>query len=423
MFDAKHIAVLARFKPGELYDMRKIDDLRKALVATGLFSTVSVKPVRDRRAGAGRHRRWSTLQVRQVAGPPRTLAATAGYSTGEGFKVEGSWTHRNLFPPEGALIGTATLGSQEQGASATFRRSNAGQRDRTFSLGLALDHSNYDAFEAFTGTLSVRWAYDSTPIWQKKLTYAYGVELVGTNESVYDFDKGERVRGTYCIAALPGQAGFDTIGRSAQSRPRGYRLKLSLSPETSVQGRCSPYARTMVGGERLLSGERQHLVLAGRVRAGSILGISARRSGAVAALLWRRRRIGARLRLSAARAARSQWRSGRRASASTNLRSRRAIASAITASCRSSTAGNAYESSVPQLGGLRYGVGIGGRLYTNFGPLRVDVATPLNRARATGRSRSTSRSGRRSDGREPRARRAETGGASSSSSGRCGSAS
>jgi translocation and assembly module TamA len=36
-FGADHVAVLARFKPGDLYDSRKVDDLRKALVATGLF--------------------------------------------------------------------------------------------------------------------------------------------------------------------------------------------------------------------------------------------------------------------------------------------------------------------------------------------------------------------------------------------------
>jgi translocation and assembly module TamA len=27
---------------------------------------------------------------------------------------------------------------------------------------------------------------------------------------------------------------------------------------------------------------------------------------------------------------------------------------------------------------LRFGAGIGGRFYTNFGPMRIDVATPLN---------------------------------------------
>ena len=39
-----------------------------------------------------------------------------------------------------------------------------------------------DAFEAFTGTLSARWSYDSTPIWQKRFTYAYGIQLLGSVE-------------------------------------------------------------------------------------------------------------------------------------------------------------------------------------------------------------------------------------------------
>ena len=41
-------------------------------------------------------------------------------------------------------------------------------------------------------------------------------------------------------------------------------------------------------------------------------------------------------------------------------------------------AGQAYESSAPKFSDLHYGAGIGARLYTNFGPLRIDVATPLN---------------------------------------------
>src|SRR3546814_1064412 len=94
--------------------------------------------------------------VRQNAGPPRTLAGAIGYNTGEGAQVRGSWTHRNLFPPEGALIVDGILGTQQQGAGVTFRRSNAGRRDKTFSLIARADHSNYDAFDAFTGTLSAR---------------------------------------------------------------------------------------------------------------------------------------------------------------------------------------------------------------------------------------------------------------------------
>ena len=42
-------------------------------------------------------------------------------------------------------------------------------------------------------------------------------------------------------------------------------------------------------------------------------------------------------------------------------------------------AGQVYDSTTPGLSDLRYGVGIGGRFYTDFGPFRLDLATPLNR--------------------------------------------
>jgi translocation and assembly module TamA len=42
-------------------------------------------------------------------------------------------------------------------------------------------------------------------------------------------------------------------------------------------------------------------------------------------------------------------------------------------------AGSLTESEYPSLKDMRFGVGVGGRLYTNFGPLRVDIATPIGR--------------------------------------------
>ena len=69
-------------------------------LATGLFSTVAVTPERTGE-NAGDGLEYATILVEQDAGPPRTLAASAGYGTGQGFRVEGSWTHRNPFPPEG----------------------------------------------------------------------------------------------------------------------------------------------------------------------------------------------------------------------------------------------------------------------------------------------------------------------------------
>jgi translocation and assembly module TamA len=344
------------------------------LVATGLFSTVSVEPVRTGTPGPDGTEQVNLL-VRQEAGPPRSLAGSAGYSTGQGFTLEGSFTHRNVFPPEGALIGTLIAGTQEQGVSGTFRRMNAGRRDRTVTLTASANHSNYDAFNAFTGTISGRISYDSTPIWQKKFSYAYGFELTGTNESVYDFTTQRRERQTYGIVALPGQVLFDRSD-SLLNPTKGYRLKLNVSPEAAVSGGVRPYARVLVEGS-IYQPVSDSIVLAGRLRAGTIAGIDrddlapSRRyygggGGSVRGYGYQRLGpfdpngdpVGGRSINEFSLEARYRFGDF-------------GIVPFI-------DGGNAYEGVMPKGQDLRYGAGIGGRFYTNFGPMRVDVATPLN---------------------------------------------
>ncbi len=382
-FDAEHVGVLARFRQGQLYDNRKVDDLRAALVATGLFSSVSVEPQRTGQIQPDGTEAVNLL-VRQDAGPARTLAGEAGYGTGQGLRVEGSWTHRNLFPAEGALIVRGVAGTQEQGAGVTFRRSNAGRRDRTFQVIASANRSNYDAFEAFTGTLAARWSFDSTPIWQKRFTYAYGGELIGTNEDTYDFAEGERRRKTYGIAAIPLFAGFDTSD-SLLNPSKGFRVKLNVSPETSVQGSVRPYGRFMVEGTAYYPiGES--IVIAGRARAGSIQGVDrddlapSRRyyaggGGSVRGFGFQE--LGPRTP--------EVDEDGNNLNRPIGGRSLNEFA--IEARYRFGNfgivpfidAGQVYEASLPTASDLRFGAGIGGRFYTNFGPLRVDVATPLKR--------------------------------------------
>tara|TARA_R110000824_G_scaffold77312_3_gene195586 strand:- start:10905 stop:13106 length:2202 start_codon:yes stop_codon:yes gene_type:complete len=374
-FDADHIAVLTRFEKGALYDSRMVDDLRKALVATGLFSIVSVKPEPSGEI-APDGTEYATINVEQEAGPPRTLAGSAGYSTGQGFRLEGSWTHRNLFPPEGALIGSAVAGTQEQGASLTFRRSNAGQRDKTVELGISALHSDFDAFEAYTGKLAGRISYDSTPIWQKRLTYSYGFEILGTNEEDFNFTTGTRDRRTFYVAALPGQVTFDTTD-SLLDPTEGFRLSAKLSPETSLGSGTQIYGRGLLEGTAYYQID-DGIILAGRARVGSIAGAEreliapSRRyyaggGGSVRGFGYQElgpkdiddRPIGGRSLVEAA--AEVRYRFGDYG-----------VVGFV-------DAGQVYTSSTPGFDNLRYGVGLGGRFYTNFGPLRVDVATPINR--------------------------------------------
>jgi translocation and assembly module TamA len=375
VFGTRHIGILARFRRDQLYDSRKVDDLRDALIATSLFSTVSVEPVRTGEAGPD-GTEYVDLLVRQSRGPARTIAAEAGYSTGQGFRAEVSWTHRNLFPPEGALILTGVAGTQEQGASATFRRSNAGKRDRTLQFFASALRSDVEAFTSLTGTLGARYSYDSTPIWQKPLTWSVGVELVGTREDRFDFRRNARERGNYFIAALPLFAGWDKSD-DLLNPTRGFRVKANLSPETSIRGAARPYARAMLEGTAYYP-VSDSIVIAGRSRFGTIQGIERD-------LLAPSRRYYAGGGGSVRGFGYQEL--GPRSPDGKPIGGRSFNEFAIEARYRFGNfgivpfidAGQVYESNIPQLTNLRFGAGIGGRFYTNFGPLRLDVATPIAR--------------------------------------------
>lgn len=380
-FDAKHIQVLARFRRGELYDSRKVDDLRKALVATNLFSTVSVEPRKTGQSAAD-GTEYVTLHVKQDAGPPRTIAGSLGYAAGEGITAEATWTHRNMFPPEGALIAHAIAGTRQQGAGVTFRRSNAGKRDRTFELVAEAFHNDYDAYSAYTGRLAARIARDSTPIWQKRLTYAFGVEVLGTAETDYDPDTGGRKRNTYYVGGVNGQLGFDTSD-DLLNPTKGYRTTVLVQPEATIHGGFDPYVRARIDASTYYP-VNDSLVLAGRIRLGTIQG-----TGLYDIAPSRRLYAGG----GGSVRGFGYQALGEQAPDGKPVGGRSLNEASFEARYRFGNygvvafvdAGQAYRQTMPQFNDLRYGVGIGGRFYTNFGPMRVDVATPI--ARKPGESR------------------------------------
>src|SRR5690606_8598015 len=135
--------------------------------------------------------------------------------------------------------------------------------------------NNYNAFEALTGRLAARVSVESTPIWQKKFTYAYGAEVIATSEDDYDFARGVRDRDLYYILGLTGQVGMDRTD-SLLDPTKGFRVTALVQPEGSLSGKFTPYARTRldVSGYYPVT---DSIVVAGRVRVGSILGASRER--------------------------------------------------------------------------------------------------------------------------------------------------
>ncbi len=374
-FNAKHVAVLKRFDDGDLYDSRKVDDLRQALISTGLFRTISVEPVRTGKIDADGNETVD-LAVHQQAGPARTLSAEGGYSTGEGLTITGTWTHRNLFPPEGALIVSGALGTQEQSLGVTFRRSNDRRRDRTLSFGASGEHTVYKSYEAFTSGFTGSVARVSTPLWQKVWTWSYGAELLNSREKATIAGTTLSQFETYYLANIPLSLGYDRSD-DLLNPSKGYRLGAQGGPQISLSGTSASSIRAVLDASYYYPFNAK-TVIAARVRLGSLLG------GSVATIAPSRRLYaggGGSVRGFGYQALGPVDATGRPTGG------RSLFEASVEARYRMGDIGivpfvdmgQVYASDLPNLASLRVGVGVGARLYTNFGPIRVDVATPLIR--------------------------------------------
>ena len=381
VFDAEHIHVLSRFRRGELYDVRKVDDLREAMAATGLFSSVGVEPeLSGETAEDGTA--YVTLRVTQNAGRPRTLAGDVGFSTGQGLRTEIKWTHRNRFPPEGAVIFSGVLGTQEQGLGASFRRSNAKRRDRTVQASLNFANQTYDSYEAMTLALGGSISRVSTPLWQKKWTWSYGAEILATQEKAFDPDATQNIRDNYFYASLPTKLGYD-VTNDLLNPSRGFRAGVQATPYVALGGGGGNFIVNMadISYYREMSPQ---LVLATRARVGSIYGtdltdiapsrrLYAGGGGSVRGFGYQE--LGPRDALN---------------NDPTGGRSIVELAFEVRYRFKDFLGGNlgivpfvdagqVYHAEFPEFSDIRFGVGIGARYYTNFGPLRVDIATPISR--------------------------------------------
>ena len=86
------------------------------------------------------------LAVALEPAPMRTVAGEAGYGTGEGIRLELSWQHRNLLPPEGAVTFRGVAGTREQLVSAILRRNNFMRRDQVLNAQVAATHVDRPAY-------------------------------------------------------------------------------------------------------------------------------------------------------------------------------------------------------------------------------------------------------------------------------------
>lgn len=376
LFSEKHLGRIARFQEGDLYDVGRMDDFRRALIQTSLVSTVTITPVSTNDPEV------VDILVKLEPAPPRTISGSVGYGTGEGARLEASWQHRNLIRPEGAVTFRGVLGTQEQSLGTIVRRNNYKSRDRVLTGQLLFSHLDQNAFEARSVTLEAGLERQTNIIWQKKWTWSYGAEITASREDDTVKATGAPRRRKFLTGALPTSLSYD--GSDDLLNPtRGYRLSGRVSPEVSLQSGTFGYVKAQIDGSTYMPvGDRT--VIAARARFGSIIGASVERiaptrrfyaGGGGSVRGYGYQKIGP-IDVNGDPA-------GGRSLAEFSIEAR--IRFGDFGVVPFLDAGNLYSAKLPTFKNLRYGGGLGIRYYTSFGPIRVDVGTPINRRRGDSR--------------------------------------
>ncbi|RNJ62103.1 MAG: outer membrane protein assembly factor [Porphyrobacter sp. IPPAS B-1204] len=376
----RHFSRIARFEEGDVFRQSLETDLRRAIIATGLVSSVTVTP-RETKAPEGTEPGEVALDVEFERAPLRTIAGAIGYGTEDGLKVEGRWEHRNLFPPEGALRLRGILGTREALASVGVRRNNFRGRDQVLTADIFASDITTLAVDA--RTVGARGSFEriSNFLFQKEFSWLVGGEVLWTDERNRTARNSTIAlpRQSYLIGGLFGSATIDESD-DLLDPSSGWRGTLFAAPEVSrSDGSESFYLRAQADASYYKS--VGSTVLAGRVRAATIQGAEldnvapSRRlygGGGGSVRGYGFQGVGPRNDRGEATGGASLVEFSLEARIETPL-----FDGAVEV-VPFFDAGTVSLGSTPDFRFIRYGAGVGIRYKTTFGPIRVDVATPLN---------------------------------------------
>lgn len=368
-----HVRSLARFKPGDPYDQRRLDDFREAVLATGLFSQAEIDPVLP--PGTLADAEEVTAPIRVVLEPARnrTIGFGLGYGTDSGARGEVTWQHRNLFGREERLTLLGRVGTQEQLASADIQRSNFLKRDHSLVAHIAAAHESPDAYDTRRLEASIGLQRETDLRWQKRWVYSAHIE---TELARIEDALGER---TFLLLSLPVSVQFDGTDNLFDPT-RGLRVAGYIAPELSEQAGVFSYIRADASASYYLPLNRNaDFVVAARGHVGSIWGAD-------------RDRIAATRRFYAGGGGSLRGfgyqEVGPRDAGGQPLGGRSLIETSLELRWRFSPSfgivsfvdgGSVHADASPSFSDYRWGAGLGVRYYTSFAPIRVDVATPLDR--------------------------------------------
>lgn len=365
----KYLARLDPTEIGELYDPGKLALYNSRLSETRLFSIsqaqLSSEPSDVTPDGDYVHDIVLDIKER----PQNTIGLGANYGTNEGFGVNAELTRRNLTRRGDLLIADVRIAQREMGLNLTWRRPNELGYGRGLVLTAAALDEDTDAFEQ--QILKLGAGYEV--VRSEKLNYSFGIR------GQYIRQKEETI--TQDFQTVSAYAGFNLDYSDSLLDPRrGWRAEGRVVPTYAFGGSSDQtYVRAVSQGRAYFPlDESARIVLAGRLRAGVLFGAEANEvpgddrfyaggGGSVRGYGYQA--------------------IGPFDAANTPLGGRSLIDSSFEARWRYNDkiglvaffdAGNVSNALYPKFDNLRVGAGIGARYMTPAGPIRVDIATPLN---------------------------------------------
>ncbi|HEX3348331.1 MAG TPA: BamA/TamA family outer membrane protein [Acetobacteraceae bacterium] len=254
--------------PGEQYDPAKLQAAREDLAAQGVFSSVAITTP-DHLAENG----TLPVMITVVEGPKRVVSADAAYSTDLGIAAGASWTHRNLFGNAEQLtlranateVGGGTDAKQPGYiASATLLFPAWLRRDQTLTLNTTALKQYLKAYNQTALIAGVTVARTLTP------NLKVSVGLTGEEEKITQ----EEVGRNYTLLQVPLTATFDNTG-SIFDPTHGVRANVTLTPTESFRNPQTTFLIAQATASTYFNlGEPGRSVLAVRGLIGSIQGAS-----------------------------------------------------------------------------------------------------------------------------------------------------
>lgn len=368
--DPDFVVTQAMLPEGEQYSPQAIERATKRLSDLGIFSSVRIVP--GEQVGPD-GRLPMTIEVSERK--RNVIGVGANWSSSEGFGVEAYWRRRNLFgrgellSVEGSVgrIGDNSLSDLEYAGRIAFEKPGAFGPLTTFTTSLSAKQEIPDAYRSRNVTLDafVRREFSD------QLSARVGAEVQFADEQdVF----GNR---TYLLTGIIGEVAYDT--RDDKLNPtKGINAVAFAEPAYDAKGgNFMLFTKAQVSAYQALD-ESRRFVLAGRLGAGSIIAPSIRAVPAARRFFsggggsirgYAYRNVGPRIAGEV-----TGGRSYVEASAEVRMKVTETIGLVGFVD-----AGNSFSSVYPDFSeGLKVGAGAGIRYFTPVGPLRLDVAVPLN---------------------------------------------